>query len=206
MSALLDTPLLRHPKPWWQPFISLAITLYGILVLHWNLQSIVFLFWWEIVLIFGSALIRVLFSMNSQPFFETLRSKIFWLIGGAIMGFILLALAVSFTFTPFEQPVEDGAMREIPRQTNLLSLSYALGLLVHFFLNGRYKTADPGSEIATPFVHIFILLALLMVFTRHLIPAHPEWHQAQWTVAALVVVKFVVDGWFGRSFGVYREG
>jgi hypothetical protein len=73
-----------------------------------------------------------------------------------------------------------------------------MGLALHYFANGRYKTANPMGELMQTMVHILILLALLMVLAMHLIPAFPQLDQAKWVGVAVVLTKFVVDLGFSR--------
>jgi hypothetical protein len=198
-NSILDTPLLRHSKPWWQPFLSLFVTLYGILVLGWNLQPIVVLFWWEVILMVGAALIRMLFALDSKAFFDNLMHKIILLIGGGVMSCAMIMLAVTFSFKAFEGGLQSEGFDSIPAQTRILTISYVLGLIFHFFANGRYKTASPIGELMRTLVHLLVLLALLMVLTMHLIPSYPQLNQAKWVGVAVVVVKFVVD-WLFTQF------
>ncbi len=80
-NAIFDAPLLKHPKPWWQPLFTVLITLYGIVFNGWNLQPIIFLFWWEAILIIGSALIRMLFALDGRPIWATVFTKIGCFLG-----------------------------------------------------------------------------------------------------------------------------
>lgn len=196
--SILDTPLIRHPKPWWQPFLSLFVTLFGILALGWNLQPIVILFWWEIILMVGAALIRMLFALDGKPFFNNILPRIAMLFAGGIMSAAMVMLAVTFSFKAFDGGVRSDGFDEIPAQTRILTAGYVLGLAVHFFANGRYKTAHPMNELMRTLVHLLVLLALLMVLTMHLIPAYPQLNQARWVGISVVGVKFAVDWMFSR--------
>lgn len=197
-TSILDAPLLRHSKPWWQPFLSLFITLYGILALGWNLQPIVFLFWWEIILMVGAALVRMLFAMDSRPFFDNILQKIAMLFAGAILSGAMTLLAVTFSYKVFEGGLQSEGFDKIPAQTRILTAGYVLGLVVHYFANGRYKTANPMGELMRTLVHLLVLLVLLMVLTMHLIPAYPQLNQAMWVGVAVVTVKFAVDWLFSQ--------
>lgn len=199
-NSILDTPLLRHPKPWWQPFLSLFVTLYGILVLGWNLQPIVVLFWWEVILMVGAALVRMLFAMDGRPFFDNFSKKIILLLGGGVMSCAMIMLAVTFSFKAFEGGLQSEGFDKIPFQTRILTAGYLLGLIFHFFVNGQYKTANPTGELMRTLVHLLVLLALLMVLAMHLIPAYPQLNQAKWVGVSVVVVKFAVD-WLFTRFG-----
>ncbi len=197
-NAILESPLIKHPKPWWQPLFTVLVSLYGIVFKGWDLQPIIFLFWWETILIIGSSLIRMLFALDGQPVQHTLFTKIWLLMGGVVMGSVLIMLAVAFTFKAFESPVEAGAFSGIPRESMALTLSHALGLFLHFFWNKRYTTANPGGELLFGFAHVLLILAPLQIFTMHLIPTYPSINQAVWVAVALVVVKFLVDSLFLR--------
>lgn len=197
-NAILDSPLLRHPKPWWQPFLSLFVTLYGVLVLGWSLQPVIFLFWWEIILMSGAALVRTFFALDNRRFYDNIGQKIVFAGGGGLMLGAMILLAVTFSFQAFSGAAGTADFSRIPFQTRLLTISYAVGLILHFFANGRYKKASPADEMMRTLAHLLVLLALLMPLTMHLIPAYPELDQAKWVGVSVICVKFAVDWMFAR--------
>jgi hypothetical protein len=205
LNSILESPLLRTSKPWWHPFLSLSITLYGILVLGWNLQPIVILFWFEIIFMAAAALIRGFFALDGKPFFNNFLQKLFFLVGGTFMFAILIMLAVTFSFKVFDGGMKSEGFDTIPTQIRILLVGYLIGLAIHFFANGRYKTATLMGELVQTFVHIWVLLALLMVLTMHLIPAYPQLDQAKWVGLSVVLVKFIVDLGFARVQKPFRE-
>jgi Family of unknown function (DUF6498) len=202
---IIENPLLLHPKAWWLPFISLAITLFGILFQGWNLQAIAIVFWWEVILMVGAALIRMVFALDNQPFLNTLFQKIGMLATGVIMGGAFIMFSVVFTFKIFEAGVDSTSFGGVAIQIKILQFSYLLGLIVHYFANGRYKTANPMEEMMSTFVHLLVLLALLMALTMHLIPKFPQLNQALWVCVALVVLKFIVDLLFAKIKEPFKE-
>lgn len=204
-NSILDSPLLRHSKPWWFPFISLSLTLYGILVLNWNLQPVVILFWLEIILIAAAALIRALFALNGKAFFDQFFQKIFFLAGGAILFGAMIMLAVTFSFKVFDGGMDTRGFETIPTQFKILVTGYIIGLVFHYFVNGRYKTATYTDEMMQAMVHLLVLLVILMVLTMHLIPSYPELNQAKWVGLSVIVVKFLVDLAFTRIRTPFRE-
>lgn len=189
---VIELPLIRFLSNKWIPFISLGITLYGILVLGWRIEPIVFFFWWEVILMLSTALIRMLFAMGGKPFIIYLFLKISLLAGGLFMGAVLIMLSVAFTMRSFGD-FDGESFKGIYIQVRLLMISYAIGLILYYFMNGRYKTANPTVEIVSVFFHLVFLLAILMIFTMFIIPRFPQLNQALWATIALVVVKFVVD-------------
>jgi hypothetical protein len=196
-NRFVSSPFFQYPAPWWIPVISMAIIVYGMLFLGWHIQPIVFFFWWEIVLMISAALVRMFFSLNGQPFFEKLLFRLGLLAAGIVFGIMFVMLSVTFTFKAFEN-FSGGELQGIGHQIRLLQLSYLAGIIIHFFANGRYKTADPFEELSGVFIHLLILLAFLMAITMHLIPRYPQLNQALWVAIAVVVLKFLVDLLFAK--------
>jgi hypothetical protein len=198
MANILDTPLLRHAKPWWHPFVALFITLYGILALGWSLQPIVFLFWWELILMAGAALIRGLFALDGASFWHNLLPRLAGTAGAMLMFGAMIMLAITFSFKAIGVGMQSEGLEKLPLQINLLVAGYLVELLLHYFGNGRFRIARPMEEVMQTLVHFLVLLALLMVLAMHLIPAYPQLNQSLWVGIAVVVVKFVVDFTFVR--------
>lgn len=198
MLKILESPMFKNTRPWWLPFVMLLLTLHGILFLHWDLKPVIFLFWWEVILMIGAALVRMLFAMDNRPFLDHVFLKIQLLIGGVIMGWIFVMFSVVFTFQAFSHGDEYSALANIPLQTKIMTMTYILSLAVHYFGNNNYKTANPGSELMRPFIQLLVLLAFLQALTMHLIPRYPQLNQAVWVAVALVLLKFVVDALFAQ--------
>jgi Family of unknown function (DUF6498) len=146
----------------------------------------------------GAALVRMVFAMDNQPFLNTLFQKIGLFIGGVVMGGAFIMFSVVFTFRAFENGADTMGYGNMVTQIRVLQASYLVGLIVHYFANGRYKTASPVGEMMSPFVHLLVLLAFLMAVTMHLIPKYPQLDQAMWVAVALVVLKFIVDMLFSK--------
>jgi hypothetical protein len=202
---IIESPLLQHPKAWWLPIISLLITLHGIFFLGWSLQPIVIVFWWEVILMIGAALVRMLFAMDDKPFLETLFTKIWMLGGGIVMGGAFVMFSMVFTFKVFDSGVDTVGFAKIGTQIKMLQLSHVVGLIVHYFMNGRYKKANPAGELMLTLVHLLVLLAFLMVLTMHLIPTFPQLNQALWVGVSLVVLKFLIDMLFSKINKPFKE-
>jgi hypothetical protein len=87
----------------------------------------------------------------------------------------------------------------------LLIAGNVIALAVHFFMNGRYKTANPMGELMSSFIHLLVLLALIMALTMHLIPQFPQLNQALWMGVSIVVIKFIVDMLFSKIREPFKE-
>lgn len=199
MSKILESPFVQHPKPWWLPLLTLSMTLYGIIFLHWDLQPIVFLFWWEVILMVGSALIRMLFAFDSRPYMDQIGLKLMLLLSGGLLGGVFIMFSMVFTFKAFQEGGDYSGLGKIATQTQIMTAAYVLGLALHYFGNGRFREANPMGELMRVFVHLLVLLAFLQALTMHLIPKYPQLNQAVWVAVAVVALKFLVDLLFARA-------
>lgn len=179
--------------------VSLVVTVYGIVVDGWGMRAVVFLFWWELILIVGAALIRALFALDGKPVLATVGVKLGALLFGAVMGGAMILLAVTFSIQGMSRAGDgDGSIGDIVLESRLLLASYALGLVFHYFLNGRFRTANPAGEVLAPLMHLLVLLVLIMPITMHLLPSYPQLDQARTVALTVVVVKFLGDVFFTR--------
>ncbi|MBL7825950.1 MAG: hypothetical protein JNJ57_04920 [Saprospiraceae bacterium] len=199
LQRILESPVFRTPRPWWLPLLSLAINLHGIIFLGWSFQPLVFIFWMEVIFLLAFALLRMVFALDGKPWTEGLGKKLFLLGAGAAMSIGMVMLTVTFTIKAFDQGFSSEGFEKVPFQTRLLLLGYIAGLIIHYFGNQRYKTANPMSELMAGFIHVLVLLCLIMPITMHLLPKYPQLNQALWVGVAVVVVKFMVDRLFVKS-------
>ncbi len=205
INQIIESPLLQHPKAWWLPIISLLITLQGIIFGGWNLQLVVMVFWWEVILMLGAAFVRMVLAMDNQPFLNTILSKIGMLFFGGIMGIAFIMLTVTFTFKIFEGGFDNSGFEQLPSRINMLIAAHIVGLIIHYLGNGRYKVASPMGELMSVFIHLLVLLSLIMVLAMHLIPKFPQLNQALWMCVSVVAIKFIVDMLFSKIREPFKE-
>jgi len=116
-----------------------------------------------------------------------------------VMGGAMIMLAITFSIQGMsDAPATDGSLADISDQSRLLLASYALGLVIHFFLNGRFRTASPVGEMIQPLAHLLVLLVMIMPITMHLLPSYPHLDQARYVALTVVTVKFLGDVLFTR--------
>lgn len=196
-SAPLNLPRRLARRPWWQPLASLAITLYGVLADGWGMKAIILLFWWETFLLIGAGLVRAAFAFDGKGILATLPTKLVVLPFGVVMGGAIIMLTVVFSFEGMNAPGDDS-LGQGAFESQMLFASYVIGLVVHYFFNGRFRAANPAGEMMLPLFHMTALLSLIMPITMHLLPSYPHLDQARWVALTVVAVKFVVDSIFGR--------
>lgn len=193
-TASVTQKFIQRPLPW----LSLVIGLYGILVLGWNLFPVIYLFWWEIMLAVGAALVRTFFAFDNKPFFQTLLFRLFLLITGGALGGAVIALAIAFSIKGMDLGRSSEGLAGIPLQVGILATGSVLHLIFNYFYNGKFRTAHPMSELMHTFAYMVVLLSLLMVLTMHFIPNYTQLSEAKWVAGAVVLVKFIVDVIWGK--------
>ncbi len=197
VARITEQPIVSPTaKPAWWAILNLLITLYGVVFKGWGLQPVVFIFWVEVIYSVIAALIRVVGAMDDRPFLDTIGQKIVFLFGGTALGIAFIMLSVTFTIGAFEGGFQTSDFAGIRNQVLLIALNYGAALVIHYFLNGRFRHANPAGELIPTFVHLLVLLVFIMVITMHLLPKFPNLNHALWAGLAVLLVKFAVDWMF----------
>lgn len=189
---ILETDTQKTVPNKWMPFLSVLVSLFGILFLNWNYQYLIILFVCEIFLMLAFAIIKMLFARNDLPFYKTLLEKLIYLLFGIFIGSFFMVFSVLFISKSIQMDIIFQEIRKIESQIYILTFGYFSGFVLHYLANKQYKSASPRTEMA-PFIHVLVILGVLQGFTKHLLPNFPELNQAVWSVVALLLVKFFVD-------------
>lgn len=176
----------------WMPYLSLILSLFGIVFLHWEYQNIIILFVCEVFLMLSFALLKMFFARNELPFSETIVERLFFLVIGIFIGGFFTVLSVMIVSKSIDMDVIFGEIRKINYQIVALTLGYFYNLFFGYFVTQKFREAIPVNEMG-PFIHVLVILAVLQGFTIHLFPSYPVLNQAVWGIVALVLVKFLVD-------------
>ena len=188
----IDTILRKQQTSRWIPYLSLLLSLFGILFLNWNYQNSIILFVLEIFLMLTFSIVKMLFALDEQPFYKTIKDKIIYLVFGTFIGLFFVVFSVMFISKSIQTDVIFHQIRTLDYQIAILTSSYFLDLFINYFTNQKFKLVSPMSQMV-PFIHVLVILAFLQAFTGHLLPNFPNLNQAVWGIVALVLVKFFVD-------------
>lgn len=180
------------------PILSLLLSLFGILFLAWDYQHLIVLFVAEVFLMLLLALIKVFFAQSELPFSKTLTERLVYLMFGCGIGALFVTFSVTFLSKSIQFQDIFEELKKVNYQIFILTLGYFHNLFFDYFRNQKYKEAIPMNQMA-PFLHVWIILAILQAFTGHLLPRYPNFDQAVWGIVVLVILKFLVDMFFGYS-------
>jgi hypothetical protein len=201
-ASLADKPWFNTPTthPFWMGLIGFLVNLFGLFFLGWKLETVIWLLWFEVMIIVGASLIRAFFALQGQPFLHTLLMRIFWTGTGAFLGIAFLMLTVTFTIKGIDTETTDySSLGGLRPQILVLFLNYLAGLILNYFANGSFKTAHPSSELMKTFVYLLILLAIIMPITMHFLPKYPAWSDSKWVGLTVASAKFLVDMGLSRA-------
>ncbi|MBX7107325.1 MAG: hypothetical protein K1X61_01630 [Chitinophagales bacterium] len=173
--------------------VNLLITAFGVLILQWSVQPVIYLFWMEIIIIVIVACIRMMGAMDGKPFIQTLPGKIPLLIAALFTGAMIISLAVAFTIGVFANGTDSESFKGIGIAVAILWCNYLSGLIIQFFLSGHFRVAVPFTELIFSFVYLLILLAFIMAVTQHLIPALSSRQSPTLTGLSVIGIKFIID-------------
>jgi hypothetical protein len=196
MTNLLATAIKKPIQKKGLPILSLLLSLFGILFLAWDFQHLIVLFVAEVFLMLLLALIKVFFAQNELPFSKTLTKRLVYLMFGCGIGALFITFSMTFLSKSIKFQDVFEELKIVDYQIFMLTLGYFSNLFFNYFGNLKYKEAIPMHQM-TPFLHVWIILAILQGFTGHLLPSYPNLDQAVWGIVALVILKFLVDMLFG---------
>lgn len=188
----IETFAQKKSSSKWMPFLSVLISLFGIIFLNWNFQYLIILFVCEIFLMLLFAIIKMLFAQNKLPFYKTLPEKAVYLLFGIFIGAFFMVFSVLFVSKSIQMDILFKEIRKIDSQIYMLTIGYFSGLIFQYIINHEFKSASPRSQMI-PFIHVLVILGVLQGFTKHLLTSFPNLNQAVWGVVALLLVKFFVD-------------
>ena len=188
----IDTIFQKQQTSRWIAYLSVLLSLFGILFLNWDYQYLIILFVCEVFLMLLFAIIKMLFALDEQPFYKTIKDKIIYLVFGTFIGTFFVVFSVMFISKSIQTNVIFHQIRTMDNQIATLTLTYFIDLFVNYFGNQKFRLVSPMSQMV-PFIHILIILAFLQAFTGHLLPNFPNLNQSVYGIVALVLVKFFVD-------------
>ena len=188
----IDTIFQKQQTAHWIPYLSVLLSMFGIIFLKWDYQYIIILFVYEVFLMLLFAIIKMLFALDELPFYKTVKDKIIYLVFGIFIGIFFVVFSVMFISKSIQTDLIFKQIRTLDYQIATLTISYFLELFINYFGSQKFKSMSPMSQMV-PFIQVLVILAFLQAFTGHLLPNFPNLNQAVYGIVALVLVKFFVD-------------
>jgi hypothetical protein len=180
--------------------ISNAIPLFGVLVLHWDIFTIMFLFWFENVIIGVFNVLKMITSAGSLgvqvgklfsiPFF-CIHYGIFTMVHGVLIFAIFGGVAGADRIvgvSPFAALVGPTVHRLL-LPVVVIILSHALSFCVNYIGQGEYRKYSPQELMAAPYGRIIVLHLTVLLGAFAAVAIGAPWP----AVALLVLLKTVID-------------
>lgn len=181
-----------HPS-WWS-VINLIIAAYGIFIAEWSYYQLIYVFWMEMLFTACAMLVRVSGAMDYLIYFTVSGEKIAFFFIGILLGTAAIMLVVALTYDMYPPAgLSPNLHPEIRIPVILLGINHFLRMVFHYYLNGRFRKANPATEMIVSFtymVSIDILLIVIVLRYMHLVPVLKDVAKA---VAAVLGTKFLSD-------------
>lgn len=145
--------------------VSVMILLYGVLVLNWSISGVIALFWLEMMLIAGFALLKILLALNTGSILNDLFLRFFLVFMGAlgmglIMFFIIMLSAKAMVAGSDLFSISDPSFKF---QRTLLFIAYCGAFLGGYLFNGYFKKAEPVEEFLKGMVRIGVVMFAILL-------------------------------------------
>lgn len=180
-----------YPAIW--ALINFLICLYGILYRGWNLQPLVYLLNFEIVVTLAGTLLRTGAAMGRQPWIKALGMRLLLLLLGGGLSVAIFSAASVFTMHANHNRFDAESFAGIRWQMVCLGLNYVAMLLFCFFQNGRFRQAQPAQELSIGLAYSLLPLAFILIISEDLLPYFPDFNLIALPGLAVALAKFIVD-------------
>ncbi|PHI21595.1 hypothetical protein CEQ90_01920 [Lewinellaceae bacterium SD302] len=179
--------------------LSALIVLYGLIFLEWSVGVVIALYWYEMLLIAGFALGRILFALEGKGFFKGLFLRLF-LTFMATLGMGLIMFFTIMLSTGSVARVSGTFSISSPGfslQKDLLLIGYWAAFLVGFLFNGAFLRADPAVEFLRGMGRLGSVLAVILLSSR-LDSGFFANSTPLATGAAIIIAKFLGEHWTSK--------
>lgn len=159
--------LFPLPSTAWVLLVANALPLVGVWAWGWRVESILWLYWLENLVVGVLTLVRMAFARGPWaakafllPFF-TLHFGLFCAVHGVFLGLIVAGRSMA---TP-----GDGLRRALALEPDLalplavLALAHLVAFLVHDVRSGRLAEADAALEMLRPYGRLLVLHGVVLL-------------------------------------------
>lgn len=177
-----------------QTIITTAISLVGILFFNWQVGAVIFLFYWELVLIGAATLLRMLFAVGDNTnYLIGLLPRLFWMVGFGVLYGAMIMLFIAFVFAKLDTDALFENFTGFKYGVWLLGFNYAASFLFGYLYNDTYKRSTYMAEL---FKTMFFALPLLVIMVMIVAPNSEilgASRKNSFVAAAIVLLKFAFD-------------
>ena len=147
--------------------VQLLIPIVGVLFLDWNLFGLIYLFWFELILIGLFGLLRILTALGGASPLQGLLARLGSAAFFVILYGALLMIALSFSMVHMDWNSLLGELptdnRGLGPSTWVLAAVFLLEWLGSYIFSGQYRQAFPLLELFRVFA-LTLPLAIIIVF------------------------------------------
>lgn len=177
-------------------FVSALITLVGIIFFNWQVAEVIFLFFWEMILIGAATVLRMLLALNGENFFYGLIPRVFWTVAFAVLYGGMMLLLVAFVLSGLNLDGLLDNFQGIQYGVWLLGFNHLAAFVFGYILSGAYKTSVFTFELFSTMILALPTVALMVVIIAPNSDVFGADYQNVWVAVAIVLLRLAME-WLG---------
>ena len=172
--------------------ISALITILGIILYHWQVAEVIFLFFWEMFIIGAVTALRMLLAMaGTKNFLYGIIPRLFWTVAFVFLYGAMMMLLVSFVFAALDHDALLEDFQGMRYGLWFLAFNHIAGFLFGYLLNGEFKRSAFMVELFSTMFLALPIAALLVVIVSPNSDFFGDTYKNQWIAAIIVVLRFL---------------
>ena len=177
-------------------FVSALITLVGIIFFNWQVAEVIFLFFWEMLLIGAATVLRILLALNGQNFFYGLLPRLFWTVGFVFLYGAMMMLLIAFVLSGLNLDGLLDNFQGIQYGVWLLGFNHLAAFVFGYILSGAYKTSVFTFELFSTMILALPTVAVMVVIIAPNSDFMGADYQNIWVAVAIVLLRLAME-WLG---------
>lgn len=174
--------------------VSAIVTLFGVLFFNWGIADVIFLFFWEMILIGCMTVLRMLFAMGGQQnFFYGLLIRIFWTGGFVVLYGGIMMLLIAFVLSGLNLDTLLSEFYGLRYGVWLLAFNHIAGFLFGYILNGEYKQSTFFIELFATMIYVLPTVVILVMVISPNSGLFGSEHQNTLMAVGIVLIRLIIE-------------
>lgn len=170
--------------------VSAVIGFTGVLFFKWQVSEVIYLFMWDVLLMWVSTVLRMLFALGGR---DKILGRIIWAIGFAVLYMGMFAILLSFLLIHINIQDFTSSLGSVKVATWAMVANHAFGFVVGYMLNGKNKTATTFGQMFSTMFYVLPMVTILVIFVFPNSLTFGEAQQNTWIATAIVNIRFAFD-------------
>jgi len=187
--------------------VGALIAIVGVIFFNWQIGQVVFLFFWDMLFIGATTVLRMIFAMGGQrSFFQGLLLRLFFTGGFVVLYASMMMLLIAFVMSGLHLETFLANYNGLQYGVWFLAFNHLAGFLFGYILNDAYKQSVFSLELFATFFFALPTVAVLVLLVAPNSAVLGVAQQNAFIGVAIILVKLVMELFAGRMRNVlYRQ-